>query len=139
MLRSLVCLLLTTSLAHAKVIVTDVLVFGGNAAGVSAACTAKRFGKGVVVTEFGKHIGGLTSGGLGYTDIGNKAAIGGFSRAFYQRLGKHYGKPEAWTFEPSVAERELRALLEEAKVPVYFEARLAAVKKDGGRDRKSVG
>ena len=133
MLRSLVCLLLTTSLAHAKVIVTDVLVFGGNAAGVNAACTAKRFGKGAIVTEFGKHLGGLTSGGLGYTDIGNKAAIGGFSRAFYQRLGKHYGKPEAWTFEPSVAERELRALLEEAKVPVYFEARLASVKKEGAR------
>ncbi len=124
-------LLLPANFAQAKVIVTDVLVFGGTAAGVSAACTAKRMGKGVVVTEFGKHIGGLTSGGLGYTDIGNKAAIGGFSRGFYQRLGKHYGKPEAWTFEPSVAERELRALLEESKVPVYFDARLAAVKMDG--------
>ena len=133
MFRPLLVLLLSATVVHAKVIVTDVLVFGGNAAGVSAACTAKRFGKGAVVTEFGKHIGGLTSGGLGYTDIGNKAAIGGFSRAFYQRLGKHYGKPEAWTFEPSVAERELRALLEEAKVPVYFEARLASVKMEGKR------
>ena len=57
-----------------------------------------------VITEFGKHIGGLTSGGLGWTDIGNKAAIGGFAREFYKRLGKHYGKDEAWTFEPHVAE-----------------------------------
>jgi hypothetical protein len=67
------------------------------------------------------------------TDIGNKSAIGGFSRGFYQRLGRHYNKPEAWTFEPSVAERELRALLAESKVPAYFEQRLATVKKDGAR------
>jgi hypothetical protein len=119
--------------SHAELIETDVLVFGGTAGGVSAACTAVRLGKKAVVTEFGKHIGGLTSGGLGWTDIGNKAAIGGFSRDFYKRLGKHYGKAESWTFEPSVAERELRALLEESKVPVYFEQRLAGVKKDGAR------
>ena len=131
MFRLLLVLLLSTAVVHAKVIVTDVLVFGGTAAGVSAACTAKRLGKDVIVTEFGKHIGGLTSGGLGWTDIGNKAAIGGFARQFYQRLGKHYGREEAWWFEPSVAERELRALLEEATVPVYFEARLASVKMDG--------
>ena len=131
MFRPVLALLLSAAVAHAKVIVTDVLVFGGTAAGVSAACTARRLGKSVVVTEFGRHIGGLTSGGLGWTDIGNKAAIGGFARQFYQRLGKHYGRAEAWWFEPSVAERELRALLEEAKVPVYFEARLASVKMDG--------
>jgi hypothetical protein len=125
-------LLLAAPLA-AEVVDVDVVVFGGTAGGVSAACTAARLGKKVVLTEFGKHIGGLTSGGLGFTDIGNKAAIGGFSRAFYRRLGKHYGKAEAWTFEPSVAERELRALLTESKVPVYFEQRLASVKKDGAR------
>lgn len=123
----------SVTIAAAEVIETDVLVFGGTAGGVSAACTAAQFGKRVVVTEFGKHIGGLTSGGLGATDIGNKAAIGGFSRTFYKRLGKHYRKDEAWTFEPSVAERELRALLAEAKVPVHFEQRLASVKRDRNR------
>src|SRR5688572_23124768 len=97
----------------AETITADIVVYGGTAGGVSAACTAAKFGKTTVVAEFGKHIGGLTSGGLGYTDIGNKAAIGGFSRHFYKRLGKHYGKAEAWTFAPSVAEQELRALLQE--------------------------
>ena len=90
-------------------------------------------GKKVVLTEFGKHIGGLTSGGLGWTDIGNKAAIGGFAHDFYKRLGKHYGKAEAWTFEPSVAEKKLREVLKENSVPVYMEQRLATVKKDGTR------
>ncbi|MHA3775144.1 FAD-dependent oxidoreductase [Verrucomicrobiota bacterium sgz303538] len=121
------------SVLHAEVIDTDIVVFGGTAGGVSAACTASKLGKKVVLTEFGKHIGGLTSGGLGWTDIGNKAAIGGFGRDFYKRLGKHYGKPEAWTFEPSVAETNLRDLLKENSVPVYMEQRLATVKKDGAR------
>jgi hypothetical protein len=122
--------------AHAEVIEADVIVYGGTAAGVSAACTATKLGKTTALAEFGTHIGGLTSGGLGYTDIGNKAAIGGFSREFYKRLGKHYGKAEAWTFEPSVAERELRTLLSESKVPVKFRQRLAAVKKNGSRIRE---
>ena len=119
--------------ARAEIIECDVVVYGGSASGVAAACTAARLGKRAVVAEFGTHIGGLTSGGLGWTDIGNKAAIGGFSRDFYKRLGKHYGKEEAWFFEPSVAERELRALLDESKVPVKFRQRLATVKKDGAR------
>ncbi len=119
--------------ALAETITADVVVYGGTAGGVSAACTAARLGKTVALAEFGRHIGGLTSGGLGYTDIGNKAAIGGFSRDFYKRLGKVYGRAEAWTFAPSAAEKELRALLAEHKVPVRFSQRLAGVKKDGAR------
>jgi hypothetical protein len=126
-------LLACTSVLNAAVVETDVLVFGGTAGGVSAACTVSKMGKKVALTEFGNHIGGLTSGGLGWTDIGNKAAIGGFARDFYKRLGKHYGKPEAWTFEPSVAEANLKELLKEHKVPVYMRQRLAAVKKAGTR------
>jgi hypothetical protein len=131
--RLFLLLAIAPALARAEVIETDVLVFGGTASGVAAACTAARLGKRAVVTEFGTHIGGLTSGGLGWTDIGNKAAIGGFAHDFYKRLGKHYGREEAWWFEPSVAERELRALLAEAKVPTFFTQRLANVKKEGAR------
>ena len=61
-------------------------------------------GKAAIIVHPGKHLGGMTSNGLGATDIGNKKAIGGISREFYQRLGKHYGQDEAWTFEPHVAE-----------------------------------
>jgi hypothetical protein len=126
-------LLACTPLLHAEVIETEILVFGGTAGGASAACTAAKMGKRVALTEFGSHIGGLTSGGLGWTDIGNKGAIGGFARDFYKRLGKHYNKEEAWTFEPSVAEANLKDLLKEHKVPVYMKQRLASVKKDGVR------
>ena len=60
----------------------------------------------------------MTSGGLGATDIGNKGAIGGLSRDFYRRLGKHYGQEEAWTFEPHVAEATFNTIVEEAGIPV---------------------
>ncbi len=124
---------LLTGPVRAEVVQSDVCVFGGTAGGVAAAYTAARLGKSVVLTEYGRHIGGLTSGGLGWTDIGNKAAIGGFGREFYQRLGKFYGKDEAWTFEPHVAEAELRALLLRQDVHTFFGQRLASVKKDALR------
>jgi hypothetical protein len=126
-------LLICSGIARGEIIEADIVVYGGTAGGVAAACTAAKFGKSVALAEFGQHIGGLTSGGLGATDIGNKAAIGGFSREFYKRLGKHYHKPEAWTFAPSVAEEELRALLTEHKIAPRFGQRLANVKRNGVR------
>ena len=111
----------------------DLVVYGGTSAGVVAAVQAAGMGKSVVLIEPGKNLGGLSAGGLGDTDIGNKAAIGGLSHEFYRKLGRHYGKPEAWRFEPGVAAREFNALIEQAKVPVFFGQRLAAVRKEGAR------
>jgi hypothetical protein len=121
----------------------DVVVYGGTSAGVAAAIQVARMGKTVVLIEPSEHIGGLTSGGLGFTDSGNKAVIGGISREFYRRLKKHYEQPAAWTFEkpeqyarfradddamwtfePKVAESVLRAMLAEHKVTVLLSERL---------------
>ncbi len=60
----------------------DVVVYGGTASGVVAAVQAKKLGKSVIVISPDKHLGGLSSGGLGFTDTGNKAVIGGLSRDF---------------------------------------------------------
>ncbi|MBX7254758.1 MAG: FAD-dependent oxidoreductase [Candidatus Hydrogenedentes bacterium] len=114
----------------------DIVVYGGTSGGVAAAVQAARMGKTAVVIEPGRHLGGLSSGGLGATDIGNKKAIGGISREFYQRLGKHYGQPEAWTFEPHVAEDTFKSMMAEAKIPVLYGERLnleKGVEKDQGR------
>ena len=92
-----------------------------------------RSGKAAVIAEFGYHLGGMSSGGLSQTDIGNKGAIGGISREFYQRMGRHYGKEEQWSFEPGVAENIFFQMVNEAKVPVYFHQQLASVKMKGGR------
>ncbi|MGC9944487.1 MAG: FAD-dependent oxidoreductase [Verrucomicrobiota bacterium] len=113
--------------ASGEIVQSDICVYGGTSSGVTAAVEAVKLGKTVVVVEPGRHLGGLSSSGLGWTDIGNKAAIGGLSRHFYQQMGHHYGKAEAWTFEPSVAEREFEDQLREAKVPVYFQQQLVSV------------
>ena len=77
----------------------DVVVYGGTSAGVVAAVQARRMGRTAVLLEPGRHLGGLTSGGLGNTDIGNKGAVGGLSRRFYERIAAHYARPEAWVHE----------------------------------------
>ncbi|MEM8737923.1 MAG: FAD-dependent oxidoreductase [Planctomycetota bacterium] len=117
----------------AEALHADVVVYGGTAAGVAAAIQATRSGRSALLMIFGRHVGGMTSGGLGHTDIGNKAAIGGISREFYRRVGEHYGQDEAWQFEPHVAEAVLCDMLEEAGVEVRFEQRLTGVEMDGSR------
>ena len=71
---------ISTSAAQAEVLQADVCIYGATAGGVAAAVQASRMGKKVLLAESGEHVGGMTSGGLGQTDIGNKAAIGGISR-----------------------------------------------------------
>lgn len=109
----------------------DIIVYGGTAAGVMAAYTAKKMGKSVMLIEPGKHLGGMTSGGLGQTDIGNKYAISGLSLDFYRRLGKHYGRFEQWIFEPSVAKNHLQQYLDEAGIKVTYNKRIISAKKAG--------
>ena len=105
----------------------DVCVYGGSSAGVIAAYTAKMNGKSVLLIEPGRHLGGLTTGGLGYTDIGNKYAVSGIARDYYRRIGAHYGKFEQWIFEPHVAEDLFKEYIKRASVEVLFEHRLANV------------
>ena len=77
----------------------DVVIYGATSAGVIAAVQAVRLGKSVTIVGPDKHLGGLSSSGLGFTDTGNKAVIGGLSREFYQRIWQHYDKPGAWKWQ----------------------------------------
>jgi len=140
----------------------DVVVYGGTSAAVIAAVQAKKMGKRVVVVSPDKHLGGLSSGGLGWTDSGNKAVIGGLSREFYHRVWQHYERAEAWhwqrraeygnqgqgtpaidgaertmwIFEPYVAEKVFEAFVSEHQIPVVRDQwldRSKGVKKAGSR------
>ena len=129
----------------------DLIVYGGTSGGISAAIQAKRLGHSVILIEPTRHLGGLTTGGLGATDIGNKGAIGGMSREFYQRIKKYYqqeqvwihsarpkdnGEDTQWTFEPGVATKTFSGMIQEAGVPVITGERLDlknGVRKDGAR------
>ena len=127
----------------------DMVVYGGTSAGIAAAIQGSRMGKKILLIETGNRIGGLTTGGLGQTDIGNKQAIGGISREFYQRIRKHYDQPEnwrwqdpetysaggyrkttghedaMWTFEPSAALKVFREMLAaEKNITVVYNQRL---------------
>lgn len=121
--------------APAKVLdlTVDLCIYGATPGGVAAAIQARRMGKSVLLLAFDDHIGGMTTSGLGATDIGNKAAIGGISREFYRRLGKRYEKDEAWTFEPAVAEATLREFCREHEVPWLPFQRLVRAQKAGNR------
>jgi predicted dehydrogenase len=137
----------------------DVVVYGGTSAGIIAAIQAKQTGKKVALIEPSNHLGGLTTGGLGATDIGNKQVIGGLAREFYRRIRSHYEGDDAWvyetldnynarnprynprddtmwTFEPHVATRAYEQMLEEAEIEPVMNERLNrgnGVKKNGSR------
>ena len=140
----------------------DIIVFGGTSSGIVAAVQAARMKKSVILLEPHDHLGGLTTGGLGATDIGNKNVIGGLSREFYQRVARHYQKDSSWThetreeffklrskrtkeeeiagetgsmwtFEPSVALEIFHEMLRESGVTVRRQQKLKRVKKEGTR------
>ncbi|MSO23547.1 MAG: FAD-dependent oxidoreductase [Acidobacteria bacterium] len=137
-----------SSLGQQPDVECDIVVYGGTSAGVAAALQAARLGRSVVLIEPTARLGGLTTGGLGQTDIGNKRAIGGIARQFYQRIQGHYAQAEAWrwqkretyrdggqtqtdsnedamwTFEPSAALKVYEAMARESKLSVVRGERL---------------
>lgn len=125
----------------------DIVVYGGTSAGVIAAITAARKGRSVILIEPSDHLGGLTTGGLGQTDIGIEGTIGGLSLEFYRRIREYYKKDSVWEyqtwdeymnrtsrlqedsegmfgFEPKVALKIYEGMLEEAGVPVVMNDRI---------------
>jgi hypothetical protein len=139
----------------------DVIIYGGTSAAITAAVEVIQSGKTVIVVSPDKHLGGLTAGGLGYTDTGNKSVIGGLSREFYHRVYNHYNDSSAWIwqkhseygnkgqgtvamdgenrtmwiFEPHVAEKVFEDFVAENNITVYRDEWLdrenGVVKKDG--------
>ena len=134
----------------------DLVIYGPTSAGIAAAVQAKRMNLDVVVIGPDKHLGGLSAGGLGWTDSGNKAVIGGIALEFYQHIYRHYNQPDAWrwqkrddygsraqgtptlngsgpamwVFEPHVAEKIFEKFVSTHNIPVY---------RDEWLDRSSTG
>lgn len=77
----------------------DIIIYGGTSAGITAAVQAKKMGKSVIVVSPDIHLGGLSSGGLGFTDTGDKSVIGGLAREFYHRVYMHYQNDSAWKWQ----------------------------------------
>lgn len=140
----------------------DVIIYGGTAAAVTAAVEVSQSGKSVLIVSPDTHLGGLTSGGLGWTDTGRKETIGGLARNFYHRVYSHYQQDSAWRwmdrkeygntgqgtpaidgdmrtmwiFEPHVAEQVFEELVAENHIRVYrgeWLNREEGVKTENGR------
>ena len=140
---SAVGLLLIPACVAAAPLQVDVCVYGGTSGGVSAAVQAARLGKRVALVEPGRHLGGMTSGGLSAVDIGDPRSVGGVAREYFTRLVARYGKKLNWeqpfkrksgpatggaySIEPHVAELVFDAMAKEAGVIVLREARLKTV------------
>lgn len=143
----LFCLLFFTQVRAQEPAEADVVIYGGTSAAVTAAVQVIRMNRSVVIVSPDKHLGGLSSGGLGFTDTGNKSVIGGLAREFYHRVYLHYQQPSAWNwqeqsaygnkgqgtpamdgsertmwiFEPHVAEQVFEDFVRENKIKVYRE------------------
>ncbi|MEO2046520.1 MAG: FAD-dependent oxidoreductase [Pirellulales bacterium] len=153
-----------TAQAKPQVQKAEIIIYGGTSAAITAAVQAKRMGKSAIIVSPDKHLGGLSSGGLGWTDTGNKSVIGGISREFYQRIWRYYNVSEAWKwqkkseygnrgqgtsaidgkersmwiFEPHVAEQVFEDFVAEYNIPVHRNEwldRKRGVKLDGTRIR----
>jgi hypothetical protein len=117
----------------------EVVVYGATSAGVCAAVAAAQTGASTILLEPGSHLGGMTSGGLGYTDIGDPRVLAGPAERFRNAVAEHYGvEPGRYAGpEPHVAEAIFRRWLEEAGVDVRFGARVRSAEVSGGRIRRA--
>ena len=134
----LILLLFLYNLASAEIfeINADICVYGGNSGGIIAAVQAARMGKKVALIVQNNHLGGMTSGGLGWTDIGHAdgdtgSYIQGVAREFYNRVGQNYGVSTSWSFEPHVAETVFNQMIQAAGVTTYTNESLFSVVKQG--------
>ena len=100
----------------------DAVVYGSTPGGIQSALAAGREGLAVLLVSPTARLGGLVAGGLGATDVGNPAAIGGASHAFFAALG-------GYKFPPHAALQEFQRLLAGAapNVTVLYNATLTAV------------
>ena len=95
----MIILLLSVQFSLGQIYNSDIVIYGGTSSGVIAAIEASRLGNEVILIEPSSRIGGLTTGGLGQTDIGNKQVIGGVALEFYQNIKKYYENPNSWIWQ----------------------------------------
>jgi hypothetical protein len=113
---------------------SDICIYGATVAGIFAAVQAAHMNFKVTILAFNKHIGGMTTSGLGATDVGNKHVIGGLARKFYTEIGEWYGsKTEQWFFEPHVASKILNKWLQTENISLFTECRVMGVEKIDNR------
>jgi FAD dependent oxidoreductase len=129
----------------------DVCIYGGVSGGVIAAVALAQLGRSVALIEPTRHLGGMTTAGLGWVDvkIGGVRAFGGLTGEYYRRVREHYASQgidvarfgnDGAVAEPHVAEAVLEQMVNEQakRLLVFRESRLTFVEKDGRRIKTLV-
>lgn len=123
----------------------DVCIYGGTDAGIIAAVAVTREGRSVAVIEPGRWLGGMTGGGIGTTDFGDRRVLGGLTREFFFPKDGPYPEPlgplqpglavkdRNWTCTQREHRERFLALVKKHRIPVLYEHRVARVEKDGLR------
>ena len=153
----------TSSLPPTTPLKFDVLVYDATSGGIAAAVSASRAGQTVALlcaswpscfTVGGKRIGGMTTSGLGQTDIGDTYPyLGGIALEFYTRNWQHYAKRgqllisessacrlpskscnQTFNVEPHVARAIFHKMIEDEgnNITLFYEAQVISVIKDPG-------
>lgn len=116
----------------------QVLIYGATPAGITAAITLKKYGLTVRIAECSRFIGGMTTSGLGATDLGAEQALGGLAKQFYEEIAAHYQLEKCVRFEPHVAERIFKKWLGDFEIDVQTEQFIAQVVKEGSAIKKVI-
>eukprot|EP01089_Gocevia_fonbrunei_P004263 TRINITY_DN14289_c0_g1_i1.p1 TRINITY_DN14289_c0_g1~~TRINITY_DN14289_c0_g1_i1.p1 ORF type:complete len:530 (-),score=111.80 TRINITY_DN14289_c0_g1_i1:73-1662(-) len=114
----------------------DVVIYGATPSGILAAVASAREGLSVLLFEPLNHLGGMVSGGLGNTDIGNPTVIGGTTLKFFELIGQQYDKSgPVWHFEPHVASKVFNDLITQqgTLITVALNTTLISLHKEGTR------
>lgn len=122
----------------------DVVVYGGTSAGIIAALEVAKSGKTVLLIKpFDTALGGMTTNGLGVTDVLNTEILGGLTKDFYQKIKEYYSNGQSWFvgnastykrysyngdvmiwFEPKAAQFVFQDLIIKNAIPVLHSERL---------------
>ncbi|MCP5559190.1 MAG: FAD-dependent oxidoreductase [Verrucomicrobiaceae bacterium] len=124
----------------------DIVIYGGTPGGIASAIAAARMGSEVMLIEYHDHIGGMTTSGLGKSDIEDREKIGGIFKEFIAGVQQHYVTTygaddenttlchDGYYAEPHVAEAVLDAMLaKESKITVLKGWRLKSAQVENAK------
>ncbi len=123
--RLLACACLSAASVSAHPEDFDLVVYGGTSGGITAAVTGANMGKKVALVSPTVHLGGLTTSGLGWTDLKNAAILGGLGNEFYHRVYLHYAAQPNWNTVKSMAGQHMAGFDQTKQRGIIFEPKVA--------------
>jgi len=121
-----------------KPLVCDTLVYGSTPSGIVAAAAAQVNGAKTIVISQTDHVGGMITGGLGRTDVGERKTVGGLSAKLLNEIAAATPKEKQtpgrpWDLEAKVASAVFDKWIAENKIEIIKSDDIKEVSKVGKR------